>query len=43
MAYTKRLFYALDGLAFREGIDEGVKVNAEARAAAAPSGSRPNG
>jgi len=36
MAYTKKLFYALDGLTFRDGIDEGVKMNAEARAAVAP-------
>jgi methylglutaconyl-CoA hydratase len=41
MAFTKQLFYALDGLPFRDGIDEGVKVNAEARAAAAPRGERP--
>ena len=33
MAYTKRLFYALDGMTFRDSIDEGVKTNAEARAA----------
>ncbi len=32
MAYTKRLFYALDGLGFRDSLDEGVKTNAEARA-----------
>ncbi len=37
MAYTKQLFYALDGMTFRDGLDEGVKVNAEARAAATPS------
>ncbi len=36
MAYTKRLFYALDGMTFRDSIDEGVKTNAEARDAAAP-------
>jgi methylglutaconyl-CoA hydratase len=36
MAYTKKLFYALDGMTFRDGIDEGVKMNAEARAAGAP-------
>lgn len=40
MAFTKRLFYALDGMDFREGLDEGVKVNAEARAAAEPSPAR---
>jgi len=33
MAYTKRLFYALDGMTFRDSIDEGVKTNSEARAA----------
>jgi hypothetical protein len=32
MAYTKRLFYALDGMGFRDSLDEGVKTNAEARA-----------
>jgi methylglutaconyl-CoA hydratase len=32
MAYTKRLFYALDGMGFRDSIDEGVKTNAEVRA-----------
>ena len=36
MAYTKRLFYALDGMTFRDGLDEGVRTNAEARASAAP-------
>ncbi|MBW7933604.1 MAG: enoyl-CoA hydratase/isomerase family protein [Gemmatimonadaceae bacterium] len=33
MAYTKRLFYALDGLTFRDSIEEGVRTNLEARAA----------
>ena len=33
MAITKKLFYALDGLAFRDAIDEGVKTDAEAHAA----------
>ncbi len=32
MAHTKRLFYALDDLGFRAGLDEGVRTNAEARA-----------
>ncbi len=36
MAYTKRLFYALDGMTFRDSIDEGVRTSAEARAAADP-------
>lgn len=36
MAYTKRLFYALDGMGFRDSIDEGVKTNAEARATLDP-------
>lgn len=41
MAYTKRLFYALDGMTFRDSIDEGVKTNAEARAAEfAPPGQK---
>lgn len=33
MAHSKRLFYALDGMTFRDSIDEGVRTNAEARAA----------
>jgi hypothetical protein len=40
MAYTKKLFYALDGMTFRDGLDEGVKMNAEARAAGAPPPNR---
>ena len=32
MAITKKLFYALDGLDFRDAIDQGVKTNAEAHA-----------
>jgi methylglutaconyl-CoA hydratase len=40
MAITKKLFYALDGLAFRDAIDEGVRTDAEAHAAqVAPDGS----
>jgi methylglutaconyl-CoA hydratase len=39
MAYTKKLFYALDGISFRESIDEGAKANAEAREAGRPRGS----
>ena len=35
MAITKKLFYALDGLAFRDAIDEGVRTDAEAHAAQA--------
>ena len=27
MAYTKQLFYALDGLGFKEGLDAGVRAN----------------
>lgn len=34
MAYTKKLFYALDGMGFRDSIDEGVKTTAEVRASA---------
>lgn len=34
MAATKKLFYALDGMGFRDSIDEGVKTNAEVRASA---------
>lgn len=37
MAYTKRLFYALDGMGFRDSIDEGVKTNAEVRASSEQS------
>jgi hypothetical protein len=40
MAYTKKLFYALDGISFREGIDEGAKTNAEAREAERPRGAQ---
>jgi methylglutaconyl-CoA hydratase len=36
MAYTKQLFYALDGMTFRDSIDEGAKTSAEARAAEKP-------
>lgn len=36
MAYTKQLFYALDGMRFRESIDEGVRINAEAHGATMP-------
>jgi len=32
MAYTKRLFYALDGMGFCDSIDEGVRTNAAAHA-----------
>lgn len=32
MAITKKLFYALDGLAFRDAIDAGVRTDAEAHA-----------
>ncbi|MEK7239874.1 MAG: enoyl-CoA hydratase/isomerase family protein [Gemmatimonadota bacterium] len=32
MATTKKLFYALDGLAFRDAIDEGVRIDAETHA-----------
>lgn len=32
MATTKKLFYALDNLAFREAIDEGVRTDAEVHA-----------
>lgn len=39
MAYTKKLFYALDGISFRESIDEGAKTSAEAREAGRPRGS----
>ncbi len=39
MAYTKQLFYALDGMTFRDSIEEGARTNAEARAAAQPRGS----
>jgi len=35
MAITKKLFYALDGLAFRDAIDEGVRTDAEAHASQA--------
>ena len=38
MAITKKLFYALDGLDFREAIDQGVKSNAEAHAQQEPHG-----
>ncbi len=34
LAFTKRLFYDLDGQAFRDGIALGAKVNVEARATA---------
>ena len=34
MAYTKKLFYALDGMGFRDSIDEGVRTTAEVRATA---------
>jgi len=34
LAFTKRLFYDLDGRAFRDGIALGAKVNVEARATA---------
>jgi methylglutaconyl-CoA hydratase len=33
MAYTKQLFYALDGLGFKEGLDAGVKANEAVHAA----------
>ena len=35
MAITKKLFYALDGLDFRDAIDEGVRTDAEAHASQA--------
>lgn len=38
MAYTKKLFYALDGMGFRDSIDEGVKTNAEVRASFGAAG-----
>ena len=42
MSYTKRLFYALDGMGFRDSIDEGVKTNAEVRASGDQLGERPS-
>jgi methylglutaconyl-CoA hydratase len=32
MAITKKLFYALDGLAFKDALDQGVRSNTEAQA-----------
>ena len=40
MAITKKLFYALDGLAFRDAIDEGVRTDAEAHASRATHAAR---